>query len=187
MSSGLPDRELESKQTHSGDPVPWGNSRCLNPRTQAPAIRRGLLFRRHCRHTLIARAHLLRGGREIQRRAAFVGAAAGDHQPVGTGYDVTLAKRRVVLDVNRRETDLVLAVAGASRDQFVAIAKRIRQFGIRLSALGSGIIDIAAVDHFGLARRTKTAARCRPALAVRCRYRKIAPVAYAHAIGLPAA
>src|SRR5260370_20757372 len=40
-------------------------------------------------------------------------------------------------------------------DQLVAVAKRIRQFGIRRSVLGSGIIDIAAVDHFGLARRAK--------------------------------
>src|SRR6202022_3675956 len=114
MSSRVPDRELQStdpdaaaaaaenakqaSQTletqsptgQSGDPVAGKNSRCLNPRTQAPAIRRGLLFRRHYRHTLIARAQLLRGGREIQQRAAFVGAAAGDHQPVGTGHDVTL-------------------------------------------------------------------------------------------------
>src|SRR6266851_10196033 len=102
MSFRVPDMELQLR----------------NPPTLAPGYSaRPPLLRGHHRHAVIARAQPLRGRREIQRRAAFIGAAAGDHQSVGTGHDFTLAKRWVVLDLNRRETDLVLAVACASRDQ----------------------------------------------------------------------
>src|SRR6266849_7942255 len=149
--------------------------------------RRGRLLRRENRHALIARAHRQRSRREIQRRAALVGAAAGDHEPVAAGDDVPLAKRRIVFDSDRGQTDLILAVAGASRDQLVAVAKRVGKFGIGFSGLGRGIVDAAAVNDFGVAGRAKTVAGGRPALTVRCRYREIAPVAGAHAIGLPAA
>src|SRR5207248_10687350 len=69
----------------------------------------------------------------------------------------------------------------------VAVAKRIRQFGIGLAVLRCGVVDIAAIDEFGFARRAKAAACCCAALAVRGRYRKITPVAGAHAIRLRAA
>ena len=68
------------------------------------------------------------------------------------------AKRRIVLDLDRREPDLVLAVAGAPRDDLVAVAERIRQFGIGLAVLGRGVVDIAAIDDLGFARRAKAAA-----------------------------
>src|SRR5260370_13890604 len=110
-----------------------------------------LSLRRHHRHALIAGADPVGGGREIQRRAALVDAPGGHQRTAGTDHDVALAKRRVVFDLDRCEADLLTAVAGASRDDLVAIAERIRQFPIRLAALGYGIIDIAAVDHFGLA------------------------------------
>ena len=123
----------------------------------------------HHRHALIPRADLVRGGREIQRCAALVSAAAGNHQPLGTGYDVTLAKCRIAFDCNGGETDLVLPIAGASRDQLVAIAKRIRQFGIGLAVLGCGVVDIAAIDDFGFARRAKSC--CMPPRGFGCRRR----------------
>src|SRR3981081_3972607 len=149
--------------------------------------RRGPLLRRDHRHAPIVRAHGFRSRREIQRRAAFVGAAAGDHEPVAAGDDVPLAKRRIVFDSDRGQTNLILAVAGASCDQLAAVAKRIGQFGIGLSALGRGIVDAAAVNDTGVTGRAETVARGRPALTVGCRYREIAPVAGAHAIGLPTA
>src|SRR6266849_1074274 len=149
--------------------------------------RRGRLLRRENRHALIARAHRCRSRREIQRRAAFVGAAAGDHEPVAAGDDVPLAKRRIVFDSDRGQTNLILAVAGATRDQLVAVAKGVGQFGIGLSALGRGSVDAAAVNDLGVTGRAKTVARGRPALTVGCRYREIAAVTSAHAKGLPTA
>jgi hypothetical protein len=125
--------------------------------------------------------------RALASSVSSYSAAAGNHQPLGTGYDVTLAKCRIAFDCNGGETDLVLAIAGASRDQLVAIAKRIRQFGIGLAVLGCGAVDIAAIDDFGFARRAKAAACCCAALAVRGRHRKVTPVAGAHAIRLRAA
>src|ERR1700730_15768131 len=115
-----------------------------------------------------------RGRGEIQRRPTLVGAAANHHQSVGTGDDVAFAKRGVTLDLDWRETDLVLAVAGAIRNDLVAVAIGIWQFGIGFAVFGGGIIDAAAIDHFGLARRAKIIARRRPALIVGCRDRKIA-------------
>src|SRR6266404_9146038 len=96
--------------------------------TESEVVRQTALLRRHHRHTMVARAHRFRSRREIQRRAASIGATAGDHQPAGTCDDVPLAKRRIIFDFDRRQTDLILAVARASRDELLAIAKRIRQF-----------------------------------------------------------
>src|ERR1700722_18942050 len=108
---------------------------------------------------------------------ASVSAAARDHQPVGTGDEVALADCRVVLDADGREPELVLAVAGAAVDDFVAIAKRIRQFGIGFAGLGRGVVDIAAIDHLGLAGRTEAVAGGRAALAIGGGEREVAPVA----------
>src|SRR5207237_975947 len=141
----------------------------------------GRSLRRHHWYALIARTNFFRGGREIQCCATLVGASASNHQPVGTRHDVALAKRRIVLDLDPRYTDLVLAVAATARGQLVAIAKRIRQFRVRLAGLGQGMIDTAAVDHLGFARRAKAAARRRAALAVRAGDWKIAAIAGANA------
>ena len=91
---------------------------------------------------------------------------------------------RIVLDLDLGESELILAVAGAAGDGLVAIAERVRQFGVRLSGLGHGAVDVAAIDQFGFAGRTKTVAGGRPALIARPRDRKIASIAGAHAIGL---
>ena len=63
----------------------------------------------------ISRATFSDAGEKFSFGAAPVGAAAGDQKAVLAGDDVALAQRRVVLDLDRRETDLVLAVAGAAR------------------------------------------------------------------------
>src|SRR5258708_30959612 len=97
------------------------------------------------RSAVRARGDPLGGGRKIERRAASGGARGGYQRTGGTDRDVAVAKRRVVFDLDRCEADLITAVAGASRDDLVAIAERIRQFRIRLAALGYGIIDIAAL------------------------------------------
>ena len=89
--------------------------------------------------------------------------------------------------LDRRQAELVLAVAGASRHDLGAIAERVRQFGIGLAARGGGAVDIAAIDHFGFARRAEAVARGRPAFPVGALQREIAAVAGAYAIGLAAA
>src|SRR5258708_789215 len=89
-------------------------------------------LRRHHGHARIFGANAFRYWREVQRGAALVGAAAGDEKAMLTGNDVALAQRRVVVDLDGRQPDLVTAVAGAARDQFGAVAKRIRQVGIRI-------------------------------------------------------
>src|SRR3954453_8709748 len=94
----------------------------------------------------IARTQPFRGRREIQRRTALVGAAARHHQPLRADDEISLANRRIVLDLHRAESELILAVASASRDYLIAVAKRVRQFRIRLSGLGRGIVYIAAID-----------------------------------------
>ena len=66
-----------------------------------------------------------------------------------TGDDVAFAQRRIVLDLDRRQPELILAVAGAAGDHLGAIAKRVRQFGIGFAVLGRGIVDAAAVNDFG--------------------------------------
>ena len=66
----------------------------------------------------------------------------------------------------------------------VAIAEGVRQLRIGLAVLGRGMIDVAAIDHLGLAGRAETVARRRAALAVGAADREIAAVAGAHAIGL---
>ncbi len=80
-----------------------------------------------------------------------------------------LRKRRIVLDLDRREAERVLAVAGASGHDLVAIAECVRQLGIGLAVLGSGMIDAAAVHHLGIACGAETVARRSAALAVRRR------------------
>ena len=49
-------------------------------------------------------------------------------------------------------------------DDLVAIAERVRQFRIGLAVLGRGVVDVAAIDHLGLARRAEAVAGRRPAL-----------------------
>src|SRR3954469_20975653 len=78
------------------------------------------LLPRHHWRALIARLDPIRCRREIQRRAASVGAAAGHQQPVLTGHEIALAQRRVILDLDRGQPDRVLAVAGASGNELVA-------------------------------------------------------------------
>src|SRR5439155_27149867 len=142
---------------------------------------------RHHRHALIARLDALRGRGEIQRCAAFVGAAADDRQPVLAGDDVALAQGRIVLDLDLRQPDRILAVAGAAGDELVAVAERVRQLGVTLSIVRRGIVDAAAVDQLGLARRTQAAARGGAALVVGSRDRKMTAIAGAHAKCLTAA
>src|SRR5436190_17836770 len=136
---------------------------------------------RHHRHAAIFGADLFGGGREIQFGAALVGAAADDQKTVRAGNDIALAQRRIVLDLDRRETDLVLAVAGAAADELVAIAERVRQLRIGLAVFGGRVVDTAAGKHFGLARRAETVAARRTACIVRSGDREIAPVAGPHA------
>jgi len=125
--------------------------------TQSP------LLPRHDRHSSILRADLVRGGREIQFGAAPVGAAACDQKTVLAGDDVAPAQRRVVLDLDRRQTNLILAVAGAAADEFVAIAERVRQLRIGLAVFGGRVVDAAAVEQLGLARRAEAVAAGRAA------------------------
>ena len=74
-------------------------------------------------------------GEKFTSRAALV-APAGNDQAVGAGDDVALAQGRIVLDLDRGETHRILAVAGAARDDLVAVAERVRQLGIGFSVLG---------------------------------------------------
>ena len=126
-------------------------------------------------------ADLVGGRREIQLGAAPVGAAAGDQQAILAGDDVALAQRRIILDLDRRETELVLAVAGAAADEFIAKAERVRQVGIGLAVVGGGVVDVAAGKHLGFARRAETVAAGRAARIVRSGDREIAAVAGPHA------
>ena len=48
---------------------------------------------------------------------------------------LSLAQRRIVLDLDRRKSDLVLAVAGAAADEFVAIAEGVRQLRIGFAVI----------------------------------------------------
>ena len=47
--------------------------------------------------------------------------------------EVTVTQRFVILDFDACESNHILAIAGASRNQFLSVAKRIGQGGIRLS------------------------------------------------------
>src|SRR5882757_4061303 len=136
---------------------------------------------RHHGQALIPGADLVGGGREIQLSPAPVGAAACDQKAVLAGDDVALAQRRVALDLDRRETDLILAIAGAAADELVAIAERVRQVRIGLAVFGGRVVDAAAGEHLGFARRAEAVAAGRAARIVRSGDREITTVAGPHA------
>ena len=110
------------------------------------------------------RPYRVRRGGKIERGTAPIGAATGHHQPVGTGDDIAPAQRRIVFDFHFGKPDRVLAVAGAAGDEFVTIAKGVGQFGIGFAGFGDGAVDIAAIDHLGLAGGAKMVARSGTAL-----------------------
>ena len=124
------------------------------------------LVRGDDRYALMAGRQLSGRRREIQRRTAFVGAAACDHQAIGACDDVAFSKCRVILDLDRGKAHLVLAVTGAVRDDLVAVAIGIRQVRVGLAAFGHSTVDGAAINNLGVARRAEIVARGRPTLIV---------------------
>src|SRR5205823_13018685 len=69
----------------------------------------------------------------------------------------------------------------------VAVAEGVRQLGVTPSIVRRGIVDAAAVDQLGLARRTQAAAGRRATLVVGGCDRKMTAIAGAHAKCLTAA
>src|SRR5262249_6164646 len=76
---------------------------------------------------------------------------------------------------------------GAARHHLGAVFERVRQRRVWLAARRRGMADVAAIDDFGLARRTEAGAGLSLALGVWSRDREIASIATAHAPGLSAA
>src|SRR5262245_17959227 len=124
--------------------------------TPAPVPAESL--RRDHRDAVVTRLQFL-GCRREAHRSPLVGAArVRDHKSVRAGDDVPLTERRVILDVDLCEAELVLAVAGAPRDDLLAVAEGIRHLRIGLSTLRRGIVDLAAVDELGVAGGTEIVA-----------------------------
>src|SRR4051794_9434137 len=166
-------------------PPDW---RTVAPRcaqTQARAQTEALsVTPRHERHATIAGTKLFGCRREVQGRAASIRAATGHHQTMIADHKVAFADGGVVLDLERREAELVLAVAGAPGDDFLAIAIGIRQIRIRLAGFRRGAIDISAIHHPGIAGGAEAVARVGPALVIRPADREVTAVARADAVGL---
>ena len=131
-------------------------------------------------------ARLRPKGREV-RRPAPVGTAICDHEPAFACDDVTLAKRRVVLDRHSGEADGVCPVTSAPVDELAPVAKCVWQICIGRAVFGGGDFNIAAIDKFGFACRAKSVARGSAAFPVRSGNRKIAAIAAADAPTLTAA
>src|SRR6266496_2017124 len=121
--------------------------------------------------------------REIARLALARPRSRVRHHPALRRDHIAGPQRRIVLDADRRETERVLAVAGALRHYPLAIEERVLELGITFPVGTGRIGDFAAEKDRGLAARTERPAQfagrgLRPGLD-----RKIAAVAQAHAIG----
>src|SRR5262249_33028533 len=109
--------------------------------------------------------------------------AAVRHQAVIGGHDVAGAERRVLLERRIDQPECVLAVAGAARNDPLAIAERGSELAVRLAVGPDRLVDAVAAVDSGLARWAERAAGARRRDAAMALDRKIAAVAQAHAVG----
>src|SRR5216684_3651810 len=121
--------------------------------------------------------------REIARLALARPHPREGHQAALRRDHVAGPQRGIRLDADRRETERILAVAGALRHQPLAIEERVLDFGITFPVGSDRVGDFAAEEDGGLAGRAERMAQ----LAGRCLRlrpdREMTAVAQAHAIG----
>src|SRR5207344_649330 len=103
------------------------------------------------------------------------------HRPVGRGDHVAGTQRSIEREIDRREAHGVAAVASAVGAQRLAVNEGVFAVGITLAGRGRGIVDAAAEENLGGARRTKRLAHLHRRRAA-TRQRKILAVAAAYAI-----
>ena len=80
--------------------------------------------------------------------------AGKSHQPLLGHDDIARPQCRIVGDVERREAELVTAVAGAIRHEVLAKQKCIFELTVVRAIARDGAVDLRAEEHLGLARRT---------------------------------